>query len=336
MTVAPICLGCGRDHAPGRGCGYERQITWTPYPLRERLRHVRLFPVVAGVAAAIFTVALLIHPPEQELFFYGGVGIAGAMAIVVGGLGTVRLVQELRKIRWRVASVDGRDRALVVLVGGKVRYAFGEAQIYASPTEITWAAALTSRSALGMGAALREPLDPQWRDWLRAEAQSTALLTDDEDPDEGLALIMTATLFGLAARGELRLRVGRYHSWGRGGAKLEDVTEGTELAVDGPAEDEGLPELERRLLAACRAIDDEPVPVDEIVAALDRDSARPAFLARLRDEEPPSSAECEDAAEAWRRLVDEEPELVMRMVEQALLARRPDPDHGNVKSTPLP
>ena len=323
MDHPKTCLGCGKDHGPGRGCGYRRTVEWTPYGAAERFRLMRIFPVVAGLAAATTAVYLLLHPPELEILFYAGVAITSLMTLIVGGFGTAALIGELRKHRWRAASTDGRDRALVVVVGGEVRYGFGETLQYAEAPDLSWAAPLSSAAALRLGAALRAPLDAAFLDWLRAEAERPDLFATEEDPEETLGLVTAAAIFGLAARQEATLAVGRFRGWGRGEATMKNVTEGTELALDAnaPAADDGTPRIEHGYLRLSQPLPESPVPIDVIRQALREEGLDPGAMEALRAEAEEGEVDVEAAETAWRRLVQEETELVIQMIRHVL----PDP-----------
>lgn len=312
-----VCIGCGRDHPPGKGCGYAREVVWTPYTGRERWGHIKFVPPLVGFAAAAAAVYLVQHPPEAAFLFWVGIMVLGIMALFLGGFGSLDFVREVRKKRWRAASKDGRDRGLVVLLGGKVKYGFGEALRYNPVEDLEWAAPLRSDRASGNLAALRAALNPGFRSLLRAAVANEDVFRDDRDDDailgpmelrEESALVLAATVLGLAGRGEIQLSEGRYRPWGRGRAKMKKLTEGFDIGLLLLAEQVEEPAFEAAL-------------VDQLEAGSD-----PTSLEALLGEQPEiESADegSEDAIAAWKRGLESNPELIQMLME-VVLTRVPD------------
>lgn len=282
------------------------------------MRHVRLLPLVVGAAATAGLVHLLAEP-EAGWARTGAVVTLGAVAVFFGGLGLVDLVLELRRRRWRGATLDGRDRALVVMLGRRVGYGFGEALRYEPVEDLGWAAALDSARAATALPALRAALRESWLAYLRRDLDDATLFAGDDRPEETWALLFAAAVLGLAGRGELKLLRGRYVGWGRGRAKMKDLTAGLELALArAPAASAPSPDapLERALL--------ELADGDEYLPARLEDVARQLVERGLAPLEAPrgSDAAAPEVVEAWRALLDREPELLTLAVEHAIAALR--------------
>lgn len=315
-----ICIGCGNEHAPGEGCGYDRPVQWTKYSNKEKWEHVRLFPVGVGFAAAASAVIFLLDPPQTPLMFYAGVVISTAIAVVVGGMGVRAMVGELRKTRWRAASADGRDRALVAKVGGKLSYAFGETLRFDPVTWLDGAGGLRSEAVLRLGVGeLRATLDEDRLGKLRDKAQNADLFTDDEDADQNWALLAAATIFGLAARGEATLSSGRYRGWGKGGSKMKGITKGAEVALEAIESSGDATTLEQLILERCQPGAQSPTGIGDLMMSLDDDDAGSSSLPALTDDADASDEAMAAALESWKWLMDEDAELVARMLEHTLL-----------------
>jgi hypothetical protein len=326
MTVPlrDLCFGCGKDHAPGAGCGYDREVRWTPYGRRESLAHVRFFPVVIGLVAAAVAIYFVARPPENPIYLYVGVGLPALVALVVGGIGIASLVTELRKKRYRVSSTDGRDRALVTLVGGELRYAFGESLKYEPVVaDLEWADALSSASAFALAGELSDLVDPDLAAWLRRDGKDETLLRDATSPSVRLATMVAMGVVGLAARGDVAIWVGRYKAWGRGGGKMTKVTEGIEVALDtrpGAASADDLP-FEREVLRLAAPGDESPIALDAIVDAIIDGRKTDTVLDTLSNRTRAPKIDPSAARTAWKRAQVEEAELIMRLFQHALPER---------------
>jgi hypothetical protein len=329
MASAPVtppstklCIGCGKDHAPGEGCGYDREIEWFDYGAEERLKHIRLFPVLVGLAATAVTIFFLVRPPDNPIYLYVGVALPGIVALLFLGFGGNALVTELRKKRFRALSKDGRDRALLVFVKDQLHYGFGESLKYEPvvlSTELQGADMLRSGAALALGDELAELVDPTLASWLRRDSSDETLLRDPRAPEARLALVVAMTVIGLAAREEIALYVGRYKSWGRGGGKMPKTTPGFEVALDARAKvSDEMPSLERRILAATAPSELSPTALDALVDALLEGSDAEAFLGSFGESK---DADLDTAREVWMRAQEEETELVMRLLQHVLPGR---------------
>ena len=208
----PTCIGCGNDHPRGEGCGYSREVEWTPYSKAEKWKHIKVYPPVLGVACVAALVWLLQRGASEsgDFLYWIGVIILVLFALFLGGVGTWDLVREVRKDRWRAASKGGKDRALVVMVGGRVRYGFGESLRYRKVDDLEWAAPL--RSADVDAFDLRESLHEGFRELLRASLANRDLYRDaDRDEERVLgpmeeredeALVFAATVLGINLMGD--------------------------------------------------------------------------------------------------------------------------------------
>lgn len=323
-----LCIGCGRDHPPGRGCGYERDVEWLGYSRDERLKHVRFFPVVVGLVCATVAVYFIVVPPDNPIFLYVGVGLPSVVAVLFGGFGIRAMVEELRKERHRGRSMDGRDRALAVLVGGELHYAFGESLKYEPVVaDLGYAGVLSSAAALALSSELVELADQTLTSWLRRDSKDDDLLRDFAAPEVRFAFFVTMAVVGLVARGEIALFVGRYKPWGRGGKKLPQTTTGFEVALDAlESETAADYPFERRVVALSQPGDESPTPLDALVDAITEET-KPGEL-EVSDE----SLDLEAARDAWRRVQEDETELIMRVL-QHVLPERPR-TIGVVQSSP--
>lgn len=302
----PTCIGCGKDHARGEGCGYSREVVWTPYSKAERWKHIKLYPPILGVACVAGLVWLADRGASEtgDFMYFSGMILLALFAIFLGGVGTWDLVRELRRRRWRAASKDGKDRALIVMVGGEVSYGFGESLIYREARDLGWAESLTSSiDALD----LREALHEGFRELLRASLANRDLYRDDEDRVEGPmeereneALVFAATILGMAARGEVELFEGRFKGWGRGRAKMKSVTDGYDLAL-GRGKGDVAGAFEKRILEAI-AEGAEPTSISE--------------MSGLRDDG--TDASDDEALDGWEDGLEQNPELIQQILETRL------------------
>jgi hypothetical protein len=319
-----LCIGCGRDHARGRGCAYDRDVSWTAYSRSESFAHVRLFPVIVGIAAASIATYFLVRPPENPIFLYVAVGIPILVAVALGGLGTRAMIDELRKRRYRVTSNDGRDRALVAFVGGQVHYAFGECLKYEAVKDIEFARPLSSAAALALGGELEELWDSDLTAWVRRDAKDESLLRDPLNPDVRLAAVIAMAVLGLAAREEITLFLGRYKAWGRGGGKLPKTTSGVEVALEtlpaGGGGETDAPPLEEMLLSLAASGDESPTALDAMLDEIAAGRGAEAMLAAFENTEP-DDIDVDAAREAWRRAQTDEGAVVMRLLQHALPER---------------
>lgn len=306
----PTCIGCGKDHARGEGCGYSREVIWTPYTKAEKWKHIKLYPPILGIACVAGLVWLSDRGASQtgDFMYFSGMILLALFALFLGGVGTWDLIRELRRHRWRAASKDGKDRALIVMSGGKVSYGFGESLIYRPMNDLAWAEPLSSSiDALD----LREALHEGFRELLRASLANRDLYRDDEDRLEGPmeereneALVFAATLLGMAARGEVELYEGRFKGWGRGRAKMKQVTEGYDLAITrGTSEPDGA--FETKILAAV-AEGSEPTSIAE--------------MSELRDDGTEESRD--EALDGWEDGLKLDPELIQQLLETRLSATK--------------
>ncbi|MEM9069420.1 MAG: hypothetical protein AAGE52_12980 [Myxococcota bacterium] len=299
-TLPPTCLGCGRDHPRGGGCGYARDFTWTPYSTRERLAHLRFAPVAIGAVSLATLLYLLSHPLEGAAQTASLV-ILGVVFALFGVFGTFDFIREVRKKRFRGASADGLDRGLIVVVGGKVAYGFGETLRYTRTPVEAWAAPLRGAAVFAKITTLEPLIGEEFRIFLRESVGDESLLRGETRDAQLLAA--AAAVIGLAARGTIDLERGKFVPWTRGKGKMKKVTEGTEYAarvVNADAEEEG---FETRLLEAISA---EP-RLDAMLPAAVRD-------ARFDDAGDPDPG----LEEAWRRLLAETPDMLTLLLEHAV------------------
>jgi hypothetical protein len=180
---------------------------------------------------------------------------------------------------------------------------------------------LGSVPALALGTDLGELLDATLASWLRRDSGDESLLRDPRAPDALLAFVVAMTVIGMAARDEIDLFVGRYRSWGRGGGKMPKTTPGFEVALDArvdPTAAAGT--LEQQILAATAPSATSPTALDALVDALLEGGSAETLLEKLAPEadlEPDLDA----ARGAWRRVQEEETELVMRLLQHVLPER---------------
>lgn len=278
---------------------------WTPYSKAENWKHIKIYPPVLGIACAVGLYWLLGRGASETGDFLSWIGviILVLFTLFLGGVGTWDLVRELRKSRWRAASKEGSDRALVVMVAGKVKYGFGESLRYRSVGDVSWARALKSDvDALD----LREGLNEGFRELLRGALANRDLYRDDEEPGpmeetENEALVFVATVLGMAAREEVELVEGRFKGWGRGKARMKNITEGYDLAIKRVASEvEG--DLEQR-----------------IFEATGKDPTSLSTMTELRDEGTEESRE--EALDAWDEGLEKNPELIQQLLETRITSR---------------
>ncbi|MBW2462110.1 MAG: hypothetical protein JRH11_10725 [Deltaproteobacteria bacterium] len=327
-TASPrpaFCLGCGHDHRNGRDCGYAREIRWTEYGPQERFQHVRVFPVLIGLAAASAAIYFVLRPPEQPHLVFLGVGLTSLIAALFGGFGTKALIEELRKTRYRLNSTDGRDRGLVVFVGDELRYGFGESLKYRAVGALEYTAPLSSAAALALGDELEELMNDDLAAWLRTDSEDETLLREPNQPDSRLAIVVAMAVLGLSAREQMALSVGRYKAWGWGGGKLPHSTTGAEVALEaleaisnGAGADDSL--LEREFLNYAQPNAESPTALDSIIDAVAGGQDAEALLGALEEDER-NPLDLDAAREAWRRVQTEEGDLVMLLLQHALPGR---------------
>ncbi len=349
-------------------------MVWTPFGLAERLRHLRLLPIAVGAGSAAGLLHLL-SKPGDDWTRTGAIVILGGLTLLFGGLGLLDLVLELRRRRWRGASVDGRDRALVVMVGSRVSYGFGETLRYEPIEQPSWAAALDSAKAAAALPTLRAALPKAWAAYVRQDLGDPTLFEGNDSPDEDWALLLAATLIGLAGRGQILLLRGHYVGWGRGRARMKNVTKGLELGLvarrnvqrstahagdaqrsadhkdrsvapdqeqpanaSRPADERPGPEraiergprpslpqaagapLERALVELADGNEHTPARLEDVALQLVERGLGPMAPGASTDGPTPTTEA--RVAEAWRTLLDQEPELLTLTVEHALSALR--------------
>ena len=308
----PTCIGCGQDHPRGEGCGYSREVVWTPYSKAENWKHLKIYPPVLGVACIVGLVWLLGRGASEtgDFMYWIGVIMLVLFAAFLGGVGTWDLVRELRKSRWRAASKDGKDRALVVMVGGKVKYGFGESLRYRRVDDVAWAEALRTDRVDAWD--LRDALHDGFRELLRGALADRGLFRDDEDraeeddARENEALAFAAAILGMAARGEVELYEGRFRGWGRGKAKMKNVTEGYDIALKRGAGTETVEGLWERQLFEAIAEGDEPTSITEML--------------ELRSELVEVAESDDDALDGWEDGLEQNPELIQQLLETRLVS----------------